>query len=91
MHGLFLHQEYTYGACYWYSGETWSVALEDSLRYEKFQLDKKRGLRRVCLKLIYFLCICSVFFFSSLGERLNVSFFFILRGKKETIILKNYL
>ena len=80
MHGLFLHQEYTYGACYWYSGETWSVALEDSLRYEKFQLDKKRGLRRVCLKLIYFLCICSVFFFLFPRGEIKHEFLFYPEG-----------
>ena len=44
----FLHEEYTYSAYDWYLGETWSIGLEYSLRYdEKVQLDKKRGHRRV--------------------------------------------
>ena len=43
-----LYQEYTYGGHDGYSGETWSIGLEDSLRYdEKIQLAKKRGLGRV--------------------------------------------
>ena len=30
----FLHQEYTYGGRDWYLEETWSIGLEDSLRYD---------------------------------------------------------
>ena len=42
------------------------------------------------------MCVCMYIwcFFSSLGEKLNVGFFFILGGKKETSILTsifNYL
>ena len=41
----FLHQEYTYGGRDWYLGETWSIGLEDSLRYnEKFNQIKKEDL-----------------------------------------------
>ena len=41
----FLHEEYRYGACDWYSGETWSIGLGYSWRYDEIvQLDKKEDI-----------------------------------------------
>ena len=84
----FLHQEYTYGGCDWYSRETWSIGLENSLRYdEKIQIVKKKKTWEGLIEIDLFLCIYSVFF-TSQGERLNMGFFFILRSKKEASIFK---
>ena len=55
----FIHAEYTFHGHDWQKGETGSVNLTDQLRYEeKIQLDKKKKVGWVLIKIDFFLCVC---------------------------------